>query len=500
MIVIATFACAPAVATAADRYASPTGSGSECTQANPCSLQTAAGSQAASGDLVHAAGGVYEVGSLILHEVTVAGPQSGAPATIRSQTDRVALFGASGARIRDLTIEHTQPPSTLNTGIALALTNDAKARRVVVSSVDGSACQLQMTSELADSVCLYERVASPHNRAALSVFGTDLAGSADVRVVNVTTDGSMGVVASGSATATMTISNSIAKSLFTAGSGSIVADHSNFQGASGNVTTGSQGGNQSAPPVFVDAANNDLRQMPTSPTIDAGSDTAAGVGTTDFEGDPRPQGSAIDIGADEIDNVAPDTSIDSGPGEGDVTGSPRPRFEFSSSEPNSQFRCRVDDEEAFDCASPLSLAELPHGEHLFEVWAIDPAGNADADPAQVRFLVDRLVDGPGLTGKAVQKQRGKPVVKVNVAVGEPADVELRGEIWIGSTRVGLKKRDLLAGPGPPAPVVLKPVRKSDGEKVLAALKAGRKVSSTVRASFEDEFGNSDRKKLRVKLR
>jgi hypothetical protein len=58
------------------------------------------------------------------------------------------------------------------------------------------------------------------------------------------------------------------------------------------------GGNLNVLPQFVDARRNDHHLLPTSPAIDAGI-AAATTLATDFEGDPRPAGSAPDIGPDE---------------------------------------------------------------------------------------------------------------------------------------------------------------------------------------------------------
>lgn len=55
--------------------------------------------------------------------------------------------------------------------------------------------------------------------------------------------------------------------------------------------------NISADPLFVDRAGGDYHLSKDSPCIDAG--TNDGVPNTDLDGDPRPDGCFVDIGADE---------------------------------------------------------------------------------------------------------------------------------------------------------------------------------------------------------
>jgi len=77
-----------------------------------------------------------------------------------------------------------------------------------------------------------------------------------------------------------------------------------------NIQGGYQGeGNISADPLFVDPSNDDYHIQETSPCIDKGSNSAAGLPDTDFEGDQRifdgdVDGTAtVDIGIDEyVDN------------------------------------------------------------------------------------------------------------------------------------------------------------------------------------------------------
>jgi hypothetical protein len=67
-------------------------------------------------------------------------------------------------------------------------------------------------------------------------------------------------------------------------------------------------GNFCSSPLLVNGAAGDIHQTATSPTVDKGSNAqvAAGV-TTDFEGNARIQGPAVDIGADESPGAAADT-------------------------------------------------------------------------------------------------------------------------------------------------------------------------------------------------
>jgi hypothetical protein len=55
-----------------------------------------------------------------------------------------------------------------------------------------------------------------------------------------------------------------------------------------------------APPRFVDPVNNNFHINPTSPSRDAGINTAPGLPLTDIDGQPRIQGVQVDQGADEV--------------------------------------------------------------------------------------------------------------------------------------------------------------------------------------------------------
>jgi hypothetical protein len=79
----------------------------------------------------------------------------------------------------------------------------------------------------------------------------------------------------------------------------IVASHSNFDMVGPDASITDAGGNQTAAPLFVDAADGNYREAPGSPTIDAGTGDLL-LGALDPDGISRSVGSAPDIGAFEF--------------------------------------------------------------------------------------------------------------------------------------------------------------------------------------------------------
>jgi hypothetical protein len=85
------------------------------------------------------------------------------------------------------------------------------------------------------------------------------------------------------------------------------------------------------------------------------------------------------------DTTPPDTTITSGPSA--TTTSTDARFQFTSSDANSSFECRLDGGAWVICASPKDYAGLTAGGHTFEVRARDAAGNIDRSPASQTWTV-----------------------------------------------------------------------------------------------------------------
>jgi hypothetical protein len=82
-----------------------------------------------------------------------------------------------------------------------------------------------------------------------------------------------------------------------------------------------------------------------------------------------------------------------------VTRSTSITLEFSSPQAGSTFECRQDGGEwtSVGCTSPKSLTDLPDGRHVFEVRAVDPAGNRDATPVIHTWTVDTTAPQTSIT-------------------------------------------------------------------------------------------------------
>ncbi len=89
-----------------------------------------------------------------------------------------------------------------------------------------------------------------------------------------------------------------------------------------------------------------------------------------------------------VDTTPPQTTITAGPGSG--TGA-EAVFTFAASE-RAGFSCRLDAGDWQPCDSPHAYSGLPMGPHLFEVRAVDQAGNSETSPAIHAWQVLR----PGL--------------------------------------------------------------------------------------------------------
>jgi hypothetical protein len=307
-------------AQAAERYAAPSGAGTACTEATPCSLATAL-SDAAANDAVLLAGGTYSgVFASGLTGITVRAQNAASPPDTPGDTPQingaVRLTGA-GSRLLDLRITGSGDP------IARAVTIERVVARDVGPGA-GVACRpipLPANGTILDSVCASEN--------GIGVYASAGSGTSNLTLRNVTAVGATRGIEAIAAfvaqptTIALTARNVIAdatlpsapairleRNIFvdqTPTNVSLDIGNSRYDEVAtvevegpnpdpGDVTVTDSGGNLvGSAPVF--RGPGDFRVPAGASTIDAGS--ATGVSTADVRGIPRTIGSAPDMGAYE---------------------------------------------------------------------------------------------------------------------------------------------------------------------------------------------------------
>lgn len=104
----------------------------------------------------------------------------------------------------------------------------------------------------------------------------------------------------------------------------------------------------------------------------------------------------VEISVRPVADPVPDTLIDDGPS--GTVGGATAVFSFSSVQQDATFECSMDNESFTACSPPAEYANLPDGEHVFEVRARNAAGDADETPARRRFTVDTVAPDTTITG------------------------------------------------------------------------------------------------------
>jgi Ca2+-binding RTX toxin-like protein len=115
-------------------------------------------------------------------------------------------------------------------------------------------------------------------------------------------------------------------------------------------------------------------------------ETTVNCSATDNAGNTSNGSFKVTVNA-QADTTAPETTIDSGPS-GTVSET-QAKFTFSSSEANSTFQCKLDNQTSWvACTSPKSYSNLAAKAHTFQVRATDQAGNTDLSPASRTWTVN----------------------------------------------------------------------------------------------------------------
>jgi hypothetical protein len=304
---VAVASTSPAASAAAQRYASPTGDGSDCSAAHPCRIRQAI-DLAVAGDEVIVAPGDYSLtgSSLFVNAPVTIHGVAGQPrprllfsgpgqfgmdldpgATLRwLEVDQQSTVGASAILARSSTLDQVVATGSAN-GPTVASRNSTIRDSTVVASAPGHSA---ITTTAGTST--YRNVtaiATGSGGTAIQAWAGSGAGDAAVEALNVIARGGAGgddllaTTDSSGPSATITIAHSNWVDGSTGGTKTLIVD---------------AGANQSSSPAFVDPATGDYRQAPGSPTIDAGFSDALN-GAFDLDGDARAIGTT-DIGADEF--------------------------------------------------------------------------------------------------------------------------------------------------------------------------------------------------------
>jgi hypothetical protein len=329
---IAILAIGAGTAMAAQRYAAPTPVGTaDCSSpANACDFRTAVGAGANNGDEVVVLPGTHSLGT---PEVTINKPlnvhgQAGSPMPVFFSSSNAGGIRLSndGATLSDVDLEYGGSTANATQG-ALMVAAGTASRVISHTSTASVACTLSGNATAPDALISDSLCWSTYNTGGTGVGLNCACSSFNAKLRNVDAIGNnQGILFTGSLDnqsfnidAKNVIAHGTDYDVFAQAAGTnvhstITLDHSAYNtyfssqsgtGSTASVTVSGTGTN-----IFPDLADvfvnplSDFHEKAASPTINAGA-TDAFTGATDLDGNARPQGAAIDIGAYEQPFVVP---------------------------------------------------------------------------------------------------------------------------------------------------------------------------------------------------
>jgi subtilisin-like proprotein convertase family protein len=129
-----------------------------------------------------------------------------------------------------------------------------------------------------------------------------------------------------------------------------------------------------------------------------------------------------------VDTVPPQTTITSGPAEGQRMNTDSASFQFVSPDtPGATFECSLDGAPFSVCTEPHGVSGLAEGPHNFRVRALDAVANLDPSPAIRSWIVDLTPPSPTVTGPVGGTVDSQPTLTGTggIAPGDLATVTVR---------------------------------------------------------------------------
>jgi hypothetical protein len=138
-------------------------------------------------------------------------------------------------------------------------------------------------------------------------------------------------------------------------------------------------------------SNVDQRNLPRPSDLPEISNNEGGdgsdIGAFELQAPAAAGGGPVLVSAAPTDTGPPNTRVVSGPAR--VTFKREAKFRFASTEAQSSFQCKLDQNQWRGCRNPYKRSVKP-GKHLFKVRAIDRFGNVDPTPARFGWRVKPL--------------------------------------------------------------------------------------------------------------